>query len=186
MSNNNGNDNTKRAPSTPHIPKGTIKGRAIDIKLALTDNESKEQLLVQFEITGEGDSKGKLISTRMFFTDATIEVTLKAMRAMGWGGVDPTDHKGMDKEVLLVIEYENETDKDGKQTGGQRSIVRWVNAIGVAVAKPLEGKRLNDFRSRVGAIAQKQSNANGAKTGTLPPVDGNDIPTGEPPPWMRG
>ncbi len=180
MSNQN---DQKRAPSTPHIPKCTVKGRPIDIKLALTEDESKEVLAVQFEITGECDSKGKLITERFYFTSAAIDQTFKSMKAMGWQGVDPTDFKGMDKEVILVIEHEAD-----ERNGGQRSRVRWVNALGINVSKPLEGKRLSDFRARVGASAAKAAGATGAKTGSLPPIDDRGAPPpgdNDVPPWAR-
>ena len=179
MSNEN---NQKREPSVPHLPIGAIKAKAIDLTLGMTEKEDKEQLGVQFQITADGEHCGKMVSTYLFFTGPTIDVTLKAMRAMGWKGVDPTDLSGMDKEVLIVIEHEVD-----EKNGGKRARVRWVNAIGVAMNKPLQGSRLSEFRARVGAHAQKQAGANGAQTGKLPPIDDRPPPSdGDAPPWMRG
>lgn len=181
MSNEN---QDKRPPSVPHMPKCTLKARAVDLQLCMTEKEDKEQLGIQFCITQDGEHQGKFITRYFFFTDAAAEFTFKAMRALGWKGVDPTDFTGMtEKEVLLVIDHEAD-----EKNGGQRAVVKWVNSLGVAVNKPLVGNRLAQFKSRVAGLAAKQANANGATNAAkLPPVaDGHDVPTGEPPPWMRG
>jgi hypothetical protein len=188
------NENNSKTPNVPHLPIGPIKARPIDIVLGMTEKEDKEQLGVQFQVTQEGEHLGKMISKYFFFTDATanskgtIDTTLKAMRAMGWQGVDVTDHKGMDKEVMLVIEHEKETDRDNKPTGGVRATVRWCNAIGVAMNKPLAGNKLSAFKQRIAAVASRQAAANGASTSKLPPIDDRPPPSDDrdAPPWMRG
>lgn len=183
MSNENQNQNRK--PSVPHLPATQLRGKPIGLKLTTTKEgtpQEKEALAVQFTIA-DGEHAGKTIGKLLFFTDDTIDITLKAMRAMGWQGVDPTNFDGMDKDVMLVIEHEVDT-----QNGGKRANVRWVNSIGLNV-KPLEGSKLAAFKQRVGGYAARQQGSNGAQTGKLPPMANGETPPpsdSDAPPWMRG
>lgn len=178
------NENTRK-PSTPHLPVSPgMRAKPIKAQLCLTEKEDKEQLAVAFAIVG-GEHDGKTIGTYLFFTDATIETTFKAMRAMGWKGVDPTAVEELTEEVMLVIEHEKD-----ERNGGTRARVRWVNAIGMVVAKPLQGSRMQQFKQRVGALAQRSAANDGATNAAkLPPVDGRNVPPpldGDAPPWARG
>ncbi len=183
MSNNN--EEKKFKPSVPHLPVGQMRGKPIASRIFLVGegDKEKEAVGVQFAIV-DGEHSGKTINKLLFFTDATIDITLKAMRAMGWTGPDPTNLAGMDAEVMLVIE-----DEIDEKYGGKRSSVRWVNAIGMNGGKALEGSRLAQFKSRVAGYAARQQQSNGAQTGKLPPVPAgdpyDDVPPGEQPPWMR-
>lgn len=192
MTNQNQNQN-QRTPSTPHIAPqhgSSLTLRARPIAYDYGESEHNDQVGVQFEITQEGDHAGKRITWYSTFSEAQWEITTKALMAMGaLKNGDVLDKSWLDtaEEVSLVIEVEPDT-----QNGGHRSRVKWVNGLQgtVAFKRKHDSARAAKFQQRVRAMHAKLAGQNGA-SGTLPPVRNNqnagrdDVPMGEPPPWMR-
>lgn len=169
----------------PHLPATTIKARALSWGLSEAKS-GNEQLAVTFQITADGEHKGKTISDYLSFTERTIDTSIKAMNAMGWDGGDLAagPPKGLDtNEVLLVIEHEDETDDKGVKTGHRRSRVRWVNGIGVTITKPLEGQKLASFATRMRAAQAKVAGSKPSGARQLPPVDDVPPPSDNDAPW---
>ena len=105
------------------LPKGTYKARATEAEFGFT-NTGTEQVAVVFEVVEDGEFQGERIAWFGFFTEATAERTIQALRVCGWTGDDLGDLSGFDaNEVELVVEHE---EYQGKTTAK----VKWVNKIG--------------------------------------------------------
>lgn len=123
------------------IPKGRHRARAVNAALGLTQ-KGAEQVGVQFELL---DEPGGMITWYGYFTEKTMENTVKSLRTCGWDGEDLSDLRNIDaNEVTLVIEHE----ADDK--GGTRAKVRWVNdAGGLAMKSQLAPDQAKAFGARM-------------------------------------
>jgi len=72
------------------IPKGTYRARATEAEFGFT-NTGTEQVAVLFEVVEDGEFQGERITWFGFFTDATSERTIQALRVCGWAGDDLGD-----------------------------------------------------------------------------------------------
>ena len=112
---------------------GKYRARAVDSGLGKAKTGT-EQVAVNFELIGDGAEKGLHITWYGYFTDKAYEMAVKALRACGWQGSDPTEldsfaASGLGaNEVELDIEQETSTDPQGQST--TRARVKWVNAPG--------------------------------------------------------
>lgn len=105
------------------IHAGNYKARAIDHQFGLAGTDT-EQVAVTFEITEEGEFHGHTIAWFGFFTEATAERTVQALRTCGWDGDDLSDLRGLDRnEVVLVIEHD-------EYNGKVQARVKWINRAG--------------------------------------------------------
>lgn len=101
------------------IPAGTYRGRATEAQLGTTST-GKEQVAISFQLLTPG-YEGQHLPYYGLFTDAALEITVKALRACGWQGVDLSDLTGIDtNEVNLVVEHET-------YNGVTRARIKWVN-----------------------------------------------------------
>jgi hypothetical protein len=85
----------------------------------------KPMLVVLFDVLTEG-ADVKALTWRGFFTEATMDRTIEAMRHMGFEGDDLGDLTGLDRlEVDLVVEDEEYTDEtSGEQRRSNCSEVK--------------------------------------------------------------
>jgi hypothetical protein len=98
-----------------------------------------EQIAVQFEILTEGAEFGT-ITWHGYFTDKSWEITIKALRTMGWLGTDLSLIEGLNtNDVELVIE-------DETYDGQTFPKVKWVNRVGgLALKAPLSEEKRKAF-----------------------------------------
>lgn len=111
--------------------------------------KEKEQLAVEFQVLTEGAPESAL-TWYGYFTEATADRTIEAMRYMGWTGTDFAALEGLDaNEVELVVE-------DEEYEGNVRAKVQWVNKPGgLGIKAPLVGDRLKTFAAQMkGRVAQ--------------------------------
>lgn len=168
----NGNNDRPRTPSVPHLATSPgTRARAITWGISKSkgdaNNAPRENVVITFEITADGPERGKTITWWGHFSDKTWEFDIKALRACGWRGDDIRDLSALkDNEVSLVINHEDDT-----ENGGKRARVRWVNAIGFAITKPLAGAKLDNFAARVRALSSKVAAAQPADAARMPPID---------------
>lgn len=167
---------------------GRYTGRATGGALGMTAGD-KPEVAVMFELV---EPPGWRIAWYGFFSEKTEESTLKALLACGWDGDDISALTGIDQnEVELVIEVEENEDKNGQRLGTYRNRIRWVNPVGsagVLINKEMDDATKAQFTNamRGRALALKNKLAAGksaapagtAATAVVPPAD-------EPPPWMR-
>ncbi len=167
------------------IPAGKYKVKCLDAKMGWTaggpNSEKKPQVGIGLEIT-EGPHAGRMISYYGYFTEKTEEFSVKAMRALGWRGNNWADLSSMiDGTALAVVEIETD---DGKE----RSRVRWINQIGVAMSDAMSAadiavfqKKMSGLAARIGGGGDKGAQAGAQK----PPSKGYDPKAGsnEPPPF---
>jgi hypothetical protein len=105
------------------IDRGNYRARAIDHQFGFAE-KGTEQIVVTFEITEEGDFRGHTIAWFGFFTEATSERTVQALRTCGWEGDELSELVGLDRnEVVLVIDHE-------EYNGKTQARVKWVNRLG--------------------------------------------------------
>jgi hypothetical protein len=109
-----------------------------------------EQIAVQFELV---EPAGERRTWYGFFTESTIENTVKSLRACGWN--DPNNDlsvftegsplpAGFGLEVELVIEQE-------EYLGKVRDRIRWVNGGGgLALKRALTKEQATAFAARLG------------------------------------
>jgi hypothetical protein len=172
------------------LPKGRYTGRAVSAALGMTGGD-KPQVAVMFELV---EPAGWRIGWYGYFSEKTEESTLKGLFACGWDGEDIRVLNGIDQnEVELVVDIEENEDKNGQRLGTFRNRVRWVNPVGDATM--LLNKTMDDataaqfataMRGRAAQLKQKLQSgksaapaAKGAAGADAPP------PADEPPPWMR-
>lgn len=109
------------------IEEGTYRARAVEAALGYTSNDT-EQVAIDFELLDE-ELAGKHITWYGYFTDKTLETTLKSLRTCGWQSDDLSDLSGIDaNEVFVVVAHEED------QEGNLRARVRWVNSSGGGLA----------------------------------------------------
>jgi hypothetical protein len=132
------------------IPQGRYVVRAIHCRFGHADNEKRtEQVGLQLEIQ-EGEFKGRLLSWYGFFTDDATEIALKAMRALGWEGVDLRQFQTVyNGKAQAVVQHE----RDPK--GKMRAKVQWINPIGVAMKNEYGAVQLAQLAQRIKGTAAR-------------------------------
>lgn len=163
------------------IPAGKHRAKALSAVLSQAST-GNEQIAVEFELL---DLDAQRITWFGYFTDATIEHTLKGLRAAGWQGLDIADMSSLlesPNEVSLVVEHER-NEKDGSL----RAKVRWVNAWGGPALQPLAQDKMKALSARIRAEAAKLDRAQAAPKNNGAPKPAPKSRTGgvlppEPPP----
>lgn len=164
------------------IPAGTYRARAIEAQLGTT-NTGKEQVAISFQLLTPG-FEGQHLPYYGFFTESALEVTVKALRACGWTGIDLSDLAGIEtNEVNLVVEHE-------EYNGVTRAKVKWVNDGSAGLLKNVLGDTerkafANRMRGAIAAIGQGAPKAAPAKPAAPRPAPSNrtgGVLPPEPPP----
>jgi hypothetical protein len=108
-----------------------------------------EQVVVGFELVAEGDFKGRRVSWRGYFTDATAERTLESLESAGWDGTSLKRLDGLGSRPCVLV-IEDEEGSDGKIY----SKVQWVNALGggLSVKEKLETNEIANLEERMRGI----------------------------------
>jgi hypothetical protein len=157
------------------IPAGVYPARPTRHQWGYTEG-GKEQVLVEFQITGDTPEAGTSLAWFGYFTDKTWERTLEALRYCGWEGDDLANLGELDKDVEIVVEHEDD------ESGVTRAKVRWVNKPGggrVQLKKPMSEGELRHFAA---SMKNRAKNARPTKTRSsaasddTPPPGGDDIP----------
>jgi hypothetical protein len=172
--------------------RGKYKAVPIDGGLGETST-GKEEVAVSFELLAE-ELKGERITWYGYFTDGTVDSTIKALRACGWKGTNAVELLDWKKavsaptEVELVIEPEAQQ-KDGKPVVDaqgnvvMRARVRWVNPVGRnGLREPLAVDKAAAFADRMRAklVAFDQSAATPKANGAVPPISPPRAPVKDP------
>ncbi len=173
------------------LANGRYKAKAQTWGLGETSS-GKEQVAVLFELKAEEPAiNGLRITWYGYFTEATLETTIKALRACGWRGNDLLELEeancGVDtNEVELVVENEQELDAQGQPAVDQsgqpvmRPKVRWVNTLGgLALRTPLQGDKAKAFAARMKASILALEQGKPKPAGQARPAAGRQP---EPPP----
>ena len=129
------------------IPPGTYRAKAVEAQLGETSGGA-EQVAISFAVLTPGFEQHHLAYYGTFGEKA-LPITVKALRACGWQGLDLSDLSGIDaNEVSLVVEHE-------EYQGVTRARVKWVNEGGGALLKKqLDPQAARTFAQRMrGAIA---------------------------------
>lgn len=148
------------------IPEGKYRARAISWDLGVASTGT-QQIGAQFELLDEPNA-GQRMTWFGFFTDKALASTVKALRAMGWQGSDPSELASSGgglaaNEVTITVEHETD------QQGQPRARVRWVDAAsGLAMAQPLAGDSLKAFGAQMRAKILALDPANAAKHAARP------------------
>jgi hypothetical protein len=153
------------------IADGVYRARAIQGALGQASTGS-DQVAVEFEILTEG-LEGQHITWFGYFTDATWERTVEALRTCGWQGDDLSDLTGLGaSEVDLVIEQE-------EYNGKYSAKVKWINKPGgMSLKAPMSPERAQQFASEMkGRILSLKKNGT-----TKPAAKSAAGRTVEPPP----
>lgn len=162
------------------IPEGKFRAKAVDWGFGEAGTGTF-QIGVLMEITNgpEGQPPDQ-INWYGFLTEKALPVTVKALGALGWKGIDLTELEnrggGLDtNEVEIVVEHE---EYDGKL----RAKVKWINSGGgLGMSKRVEGDSLKAFAAKMRAsiVAADPSRAKTASNGKKPPTRGA-APPAEP------
>lgn len=152
------------------IPAGTYRARAIEAQLGKTAKGS-EQVGISFAVLTPGFETQRLAYYGQF-GEKSLAITVKALRACGWQGLDLSDLRGIEtNEVNLVVEHE-------EYEGTTRAKVKWVNDVSAGVVKDvLDPTAAKSFAQRMRAAIAGVDAAAPKKNGT--PVRGQPP---EPPP----
>lgn len=149
------------------IVAGTYKARAVAGSATLIQSKDKGTpgIAATFEVT-EGPHARETVAWQAWFSDKTRDRIIDSLLFCGWQGDDLTKLDGIDsKEVLIVVEEDAYTDKEGKPRTAMR--VAWVNDPGRVVQKTMDAPQAQDFAQRMrGAVmAARQKRAATAPSG---------------------
>jgi hypothetical protein len=141
-------------------------------QLGESSEKKTKQVVVNFEIT-DGVDKGRKIAWIGYFTEKTVNNTLKALRVCGLTGDDLSSDQPLTNPVSLVVDHEDD------QEGKPRARVSWVNAPGGGGGLVLDKTMSKDDRllfaaslkSRLAGIAEVKSTES-----TPAPVTSNGAP----------
>jgi hypothetical protein len=153
------------------LPEGRYRAKAI--KGEIGEGKSAEQIGIEFVLTEAGEFKGSHRTYYGSFSEAALEITIKAMRTAGWRGDDVADLSSLSRadtpEVELVVAHE-------EWEGKTREKIKWVNSAGGVALKALDQGKKQELAARirktVAAVDQdlKSSGKNGG------PAPAGDIP----------
>ena len=105
------------------VDPGTYTAKAIASGFGRTST-GKDQIAVKFEITQEGEFKGRHLTWRGFFTEKTRDRTFESLMAAGWAGESLQDMSGLgSQECAIVVD----TEPDFEDSSLLRNRVKWVN-----------------------------------------------------------
>lgn len=163
---------------------GKYRARATEWDLAEAGTGSP-QVAVGFELLDDG-YVGRRITWYGYWSDAALEITVKALRACGWKGNDLLELSGLDaNEVDLVIENE---EYEGQWTPR----VKFVNVPGgLAIKAPMSDDKRKAFAAQMrqkiaGLDAMENQGKPAAKPAASKPAGRSRAPAGdrrpEPPP----
>jgi len=133
------------------------------------------QVGVALEIV-DGQYKGKRLTWYgTFVNEQAEEITIKALRALGFRGVDLTDLSSIyEGEAIAVVDHEADLE------GVMRVKVKWINGADVMMKKELAGADLKRFADRMrGKLART------ATPDTRPPTGATRRDEREYPPAPR-
>jgi len=142
------------------VPVSAVLGRA---------DTGKEQICVQFQVATD-DGPTETITWYGYFTDATFERTIEALRYCGWRGNDLLEFlsgrqlpAGFDQEVQIVIESQ-------EYNGKWSPRVRWVNSgSGIGVKNALSEEEGRAFSARMkGRVASLQAKSPASAAAAAP------------------
>lgn len=152
---------------------GTYRATPTDAVLS-ESKEGNPQIAVTFSLID--DPASKITWFGSFKSEASTEIALKALRAMGWTGNDLSvfefgndmPHEMAGVAVEIVVETE---DYEGKS----RTKVKWVNAPGggVAVKNPMSAPAVKSFAARMKAAIAAFDAQNGKPTPKPAPKNGS-------------
>ena len=155
------------------LPEGTYRAKGIEAQLGFT-NGGKEQVAISFQLLTPGfeNERAAYYGT---FGEKALEITIKALRACGWKGVDLSDLSGIDaNEVNLVVEHE-------EYNGTITAKVKWVNDGAGGLLKNVMGEAervsfAQRMRAQVATLGTAQPKAPAARPAAKP------VARPEPPP----
>jgi hypothetical protein len=129
------------------IPEGRYKCRGTEAALALT-SQGAPQVAVDIVITEEGEYEGQHRTWYGSFTDKATDMTLRALRTLGWTGDDLSDLSSIaaaeDPEAYVSIVHEED------QEGNPRDRAAFINANGgLAVKTPMDAGEAKAFAERM-------------------------------------
>lgn len=167
------------------IPAGTYRAKGIEAQLGFTST-NKEQVAISFQVLTPGFENQRLAYYGTFGEKA-LEITIKALRACGWTGLDLGDLTGVDaNEVNLVVEHE-------EYNGVVSAKVKWVNDGAGGLLKNVMGdaEKLSfaqRMRGEVARLSQAQPKTPAPKAAAKPsgrppeppPHTDGDAPRGNP------
>ncbi len=154
---------------------GTYPVTVVEHGLSQSDN-GREYIAVQLEHAEHGR-----IWWYGYFTDKSLEITLKALEAMGW---DPSLNDGdittLDRTGLLNGNAA-EVVVDWDEYDGKRLLkAKWVNKVGGSGGKPMdEGQKASfagDLRKRILSAKGPQANRAPAQAPAPAPVPAANVP----------
>lgn len=149
---------------------GKYKAKAAEWGLGETST-GKEQIAITFDLL-DPDFAGQRITYFGFFTEESLQYTIKNMRTCGWEGDDLLELGGLDKnEVILVVENE---EYNGKVTPK----VKFINALGgLALKTPMTPAKQQSFaaqmRQRIAALDAFERQGSGGKPTPRPSAKPN-------------
>lgn len=161
------------------IPAGTYRAQAIEAQLGFT-NDGKEQVAVSFQLLTPGFEQDRA-AYYGYFTEKGLPITIKALRACGWTGLDLSDLAGITaNEVNLVVEHEEYPTGSGIFTAK----VKWVNDGAGGLLKNMMGDAekasfAQRMRGQLAALGSATPKAAAPRAAALAPKS-NQRP--EPPP----
>ena len=165
------------------IQPGTHRARALSGGLGYTSG-GKEQVGIDFQIL-EGEHQGEHITWWGYFTDATTDKTIEALRICGWEGDDLCDLSGIqNNDVDLVVQAKEFTNaRTGEVREGVE--VRWVNKpSGLQMRDKMDAAAAKDFaqKMRGRVVALRSGNGRAPAPAAKPQPK---FPTGGAPAALR-
>lgn len=181
------------------FPEGDFVVRPVKHKIGFAGTGT-EQIGVRLQVM-EGPQKGKYIVWYGSFTDASEDITIKAMRALGFEGDNIYDCSSMyanpEHTAIAVVAHEQ------NQNGKLVSKVKWINGADVAMKEEMNDAELRSFAQRMrakfarhgGASSQPQRSTGPAPGPAAGPQNGQqqrrgydprqEPPPADDPPWGR-
>jgi hypothetical protein len=167
------------------IPKGNYP--AVAIKQMLDGNEvwaqfgaaktGTKQVLLYFEIIGDGPHAGKVIPWFGYFTADTVRRTFESLRYCGFRGDDlmKLNSQSLDQEVSITVDHQ---DYDGK-TYARVGFVNRAGGGAIKLAQPMGEGELRMFAAEMARHARQAPEVAGkrAERGDRPAV----APSGQTP-----
>jgi len=159
------------------VEKGIYRARALAENRTTGEAENGNPLLsIPMRIVEECPSRGAIVPWQgNFANDQAVEITTKALRAMGWDGVDIEALAGVGTvDCDITVEHESYVARDGQPRVSAK--VKFVSRIGRDFKNPLTDagrKRMRDAVARLGSKGKaKPLNEAPPKDGA--PAEGDD------------
>ncbi len=158
-----------RAPDEdgPLLPEGDYPVKAVKHRMGFSGNEN-EQIGILLNVT-DGEYKGRRLLYYGTFTDAGMEFTIKAMRALGMQGddIERDAHTMYTSNAQAVAVVQHET-----YQGKTRAKVKWINGADVVMKHEMNPNELSAFSKRMKAnFARYGSTGGSAPRRTISSVD---------------